>query len=209
MRRTLQFLLVASILVSALPAHAGRVVMFFTDSRGNTGARTGDTFPQLVDAARPDFTVCVRYRNGRTTVDGLTEFDAALASCRLTGTVTDAVLLLGINDMIYVKEQTPAGVASNLRLIADKVRAAGVREWILTEPPGPVTWGGVLDARTWTRDNANEVRKLVTRGYRFIETRDEYVLTNWYDAGCSSDALHPTGLPCRQAMARPIIQALP
>lgn len=105
--------------------------------------------------------------------------------------------------------QTPAGVVSNLRAMADKLRAGGAREWILTEPPGPTAWGGFLDARGWTRDNANEVRKLSSRGYRFIETRDEYVVTNWYEPVCSNDALHPTGLPCRQALAKPIIRTLP
>lgn len=171
MKRAFQSFLVFAVLAAALPAQAGRVVMFFTDSRGNTGARTGDSFPQIVDAARTDFTVCLRYKNSRTTVDGLAELDAALASCRATGAVTDVVLLLGINDMIYVPGQTPAGVVSNLRPMADKVRAGGAREWILTEPPGPTSWGGFLDARGWTRDNANEVRKLASRGYRFIETR--------------------------------------
>lgn len=198
-----------AVLAVAASAEAGRVVMFFTDSRGNTGSRTGDSFPQIVDASRSDFTVCLRFKNGRTTVDGLGELDAALASCRATGAVSDVVLLLGINDMIYVPGQTSAGVAANLRAMADKVRAAGAREWILTEPPGPVAWGGFLDARTWTRDNANEVRKLLSRGYRFIETRDEYVVTNWYDTACSNDALHPSGLACRQALARPIVLALP
>lgn len=201
--------LVASILMSATPSWAGRVVMFFTDSRGNTGSATRDSFPMLVDSARSDFTACIQYRNGRTTVASLTEIAAALESCRAAGTLTDVVILLGVNDPLYIAGQTPGGVAANLKAIADKVRAAGVREWILTEPPGPLAWGGVLDARKWTRDNANEVRRLEGEGYRFIETRDEYVVTNWYDPACSKDQLHPTGLACRKAMALPIVLTLP
>lgn len=207
-------LTIATILLTANLAYADRVVMSFTDSRGGTSNGTPNTsYPQLLDNSRADFIVCNKFKNGRTTVQGLAEFEAAHSQCAALGDVTDVLILLGINDLLYVSGQTSTQVALNVRAIAAMAEAHGARAWLLTESPGPLAWGGYsfMNARTWTRDNSNEMRHLnaVDPLYDIIDMRDEFISTFWYNSACSSDALHPTALACRQLIANLINSLLP
>lgn len=207
-------LTIATILLTATAANAGRVVMSFTDSRGGTSNGTPNTaYPQLLDASRTDFVVCNKFKNGRTTVQGLAEFEAAYVDCDAMGEVSDVMILLGINDLLYVVGQTSTGVATNVRAIAAMAAAHGARVWLLTETPGPIAWGGYsyMNARLWTRDNNNEMRRLnsIDPLYNIIDVRDEFIVTNWYNSTCSNDTLHPTGLSCRQLIANLLGASLP
>lgn len=191
-----------------------RTVLVFSDSRGNTGFNSqtpaNGSWPQIVDAARADLTMLVRHKNGRTTVEGLTQIDAAIADAQAAGEFTDGILLLGVADLLSVTGATSVDVAQRLDQMAAKIETAGARAWICAEPPGPIAWGGYawMDARRFTRDNVAEVAKL---GRRVIQMRDEFQRPslNWYVTTNSNDQLHPTGIPARQAMADAVLAVLP
>ncbi|MFN2425482.1 MAG: SGNH/GDSL hydrolase family protein [Candidatus Binatia bacterium] len=190
----------------AEPALAGRV-LFIGDSRFNTGAAT--RIPTLVQNSRTDITHCVDSRNGRNTIDALAVIEAAIVTC---GQVTDVVIMLGINDLLLKGQKvTSAGIAIRLRGIADRAALTGARAWIVTEPPGPLAWGGVIDARRFVRDTRNELYQLKGAGmeHELIDAHDEFIVLHWYSAGISNDQLHPTGLAGRQAIAAAIAAALP
>jgi hypothetical protein len=207
-------LTLATILLTANLAHAGRVVMSFTDSRGGTSSGTPNTsYPQLLDTSRADFIVCNKFKNGRTTVQGIAEFPQAFTECSALGEVTDVVIQLGINDLLYVSGQTSTIVATNIRSIAASAELSGARAWIIMETPGPVAWGGYvfMNAHKWTRDNVNELKRLNAVGPAFglIDVRDELLVTHWYTSTCSNDSLHPTALACRQLIANTISGRIP
>lgn len=192
----------------------GRIVLVFSDSRGNTGNNATTpaqgSVAQIVDAARADVVVMLRHLNGRTTVQGVAQIDAAIADARAAGELTDVVILLGVADLLSVPGTTSVDVAARLVQMADKVEATGARAWVCAEPPGPPAWGGYafMDARKFTRDNVAEFAKT---GYRVIPVRDEFQVPNmnWYLPTNSVDQLHPTGLPARQAIAAAILGVLP
>jgi hypothetical protein len=179
-----------------------RIVMFFTDSRGNTGGSS--KFPTLVDNARSDFTVALNYQNGRTTAQGIVAFEAAYATIAATGDVTDVVFLLGVAD--FLGGVTPAQSATNLRTLQGMAEAHGARAWIMTQCPAPILWGGVIPAneKVWATRT-----ELFDNGPRthLIDSMYEFTMTNWYAA--SSDELHPTGLAAREALAKQPIAVLP
>jgi len=199
--------------IFAAPAHAGRVVMSYSDSRGNTGNNPSNpaagSWPQMLDAARADFTVCNKPHNGWTTVDADAAKSTDFAACAATGTVTDVLLLFGVNDLLYIAGATSSSTAARLMAIADWFEAQGVRAWILLEMPAPLAWGGILDARKWTRDNVEQLQRAGGSSYRFINVRDEFVVSNWYATTCSNDQLHPTGQSCRQAIANLVAGSVP
>lgn len=209
----MKYALILAMIIAATPAHAGRVVMSYSDSRGNTGNNTSNpaagSWPQMLDAARTDFTVCNRPRNGWTTADAEANKATDLASCTSTGTVTDVLLLFGVNDFINLPGATSATTADRLLSIADWFELQGVRAWVLLEPPGPLAWGGFLDARKWTRDNVEQLQRQGGTLYRFINVRDEFTVTNWFVTTCSNDQLHPTGQACRQVIANAVSAVLP
>lgn len=191
-----------------------RIVLVFSDSRGNTGFNsqtpTSGSWPQIVDAARTDLTVMTKYKNGRTTVEAMTQIEAAIADAKVAGELTDVILLLGVADLLSVPGATAATTAARLNSMCDTCEAAGARAWLCAEPPGPIAWGGYefMDARKWTRD---VLREVVLLGRRVIWMRDEFQVIgkNWYQTTFSSDQLHPTGLPARQCMASAVLEVLP
>jgi len=202
-------------------AHAGRVVMSYSDSRGGSGATP---YPVLVDNARSDFTVCNKFNNGWTSLAGLNNLTAKVAECAATGEVSDVLIMFGVNDTLYVSGVTSEQVAARLIAMADAVEAMGIRAWILLEFPGPVAWGGSIDARKWTRNNVEAVLK-IGAGYRFINARDELLLNylhngnvvagHWFKSApgdqiaCASDGLHPTHPGCLANIANLIAVTLP
>lgn len=201
------------VLCLASNAYAQRVVMTFTDSRGNSGGTV--SFPALLDSGRTDFVVCNKYKNGRTTTMGLAEFDAAMVQCQATGTVTDVVFMLGVNDMIIAGgAPNSQAVASQLLDLADKARSYGAREWIVEEYPGPRLWGGFLDARKWTRENIEWLHTLAAGQYNIVP-RSDYTVFHWKkfntsDAGCSTDDLHPNAYsPCITSVANTLMEVIP
>lgn len=207
-------LLSASLLFSSTDCLAQqRVVMTFTDSRGNSGGTV--SFPSILDVGRTDFVVCNKYKNGRTTTSGLAEFDAAMLQCKATGTVTDVVFMLGVNDMIIAGGATSSQmVASQLLDLADMARSYGAREWIVEEYPGPRLWGGWLDARKWTRENIEWLHTL-SGGLYNIVPRPESTVFQWKkfntsDPGCSSDDLHPNAYStCITSTANSLMEVIP
>lgn len=211
----MRHLILAALLLVPQAAHAGRVVMSYSDSRGNTGnapsTPTQGSWPQILDAARADFTVCNRPHNGWTSADGVANVAADYAACAATGTVTDVLILFGVNDLLLISGTTSAATAARVMTIADFVEAQGARAWIVLEPPGPIAWGGYtfMDARKYTRDDVDQLQRLGGAGYRFIDVRDEFQVSNWYATTCSSDQLHPTGLACRQLIANAVSAAIP
>lgn len=212
-------MLILSILLVVSEAQAGRVVMFFGDSRF-VGAT--NSIPQLVDAMRSDFTVCNKSQNGRSTAEGIVAIPTALAECQATGDVTDVVIQLGVADFLEVAG-TSEDVASRLFDIADIVFLSGATPWIVHEMPGPRDWGGFgfLDARKWTLDNVRAVS--ANPEYPQIPMRDALLLNftaggvtrpgHWYRTSssdtyaCSNDELHPTLLECRQQIFAPAISS--
>ena len=204
--------IVMLVLLLAIPAHAGRVVMSYSDSRGGTADNVNTSYPKLLDQARPDFIVCNKYHNGWTSQQGMNNFATDLAACRLLGDVTDVLILFGINDFLYIGGTSEA-VAVRNRSIALSAYLEGVNPWILLEPPGPIAWGGYvyMDARKWTRDNVDWLKYYNGLGpyYNLINIRDEFIATPWYSSACSSDSLHPTALACRQIIANKISLQIP
>lgn len=202
------FVSLAFVLAMGGVADAGNKVLFFGDSRTNTGSSTNQQYPKLVGAARTDLTICINYANGRNTVEALAAQAAAIASC---SGATDAVILLGVVDLLEVSGTTPYDTATRILQIADAFEAADIRAWIMLEPPapGPSLWNG-LDGDTYAESTAASLRALGEGGdYRFIGNggHDEYDTTLW--ASCSTDRLHPTGLLCRQGLAAGPIVLLP
>jgi hypothetical protein len=179
-----------------------RIVMFLTDSRGNTGNAT--KFPALVDSARSDFTVHLDYANGRTTGGGIAAFASAYAAADALGDVTDVVFLLGVNDFLY--GETPAQSAANLRTLQGMAEAQGARGWIMTQCPAPILWGGLITANELVWDTRTELFDNGPRTH-LIDSMYEFTITNWYAS--SSDELHPTGLAAREALAKQPITVLP
>lgn len=225
MKHFLSTILLAFTLFMSAPAQADRVVMTFCDSRCNTTSSGSTNWPTMLDNQRADFIVCNKGLNGRNTAAGLADITPAIAQCQAMGTLTDAVILLGVNSLL-------AGISSDLatnqiRDIAAQIEAAGVVPWIVAEPPGPIAWGGYvfMNAYQYTQNNVNLLRQKNAVGvmYPIIEVRDA-LLKNlkvgtalvpgyWYrrnvgDTGsCSNDDLHPTNPTCRQQVFADTVSA--
>jgi len=199
--------LLVALLTCAEAAYAGRV-LFFGDSRFGTGSGTETRISSLVQSARPDLTHCVDFENGRNTPAGLAAIDEAIATC---GKVTDVVIMLGVNDLLKATDPSAPATAARLCSIADRAVSAGARAWIVTEPPGPLAWGGKIDARRWVRDTRNELYKLKGAGmaHNLVDAHDEFIVLHWYSPSVSNDHLHPTGLAGRKVIASSIAAALP
>lgn len=226
--RKLIFGLMLGITLALVPmqAHAARVVMFYGDSRCNTGGAT--SIPALVDAARADFTVCNKCVSGMNTATGLSGFDAAYAQCASTGAVSEVVFFIGINGLL-------AGITSDdatdqIREMATHAQTFGATPLIVTESTGPLAWGGFtyMNAHEYTRANVSALETKNAAGPAFIlvHTRNglllNYVYNNatvqghWFKANaadttsCANDEVHPTSQGCRQKVfADPITAAIP
>lgn len=188
-------------------AHADPRVLFIGDSRTATGT-TSNRYPALVQAARPDITHCVNSVNGRTSQQVLDAMDGAITAC---GNVTDVVILVGVADQLSISGTSPTATAIRVRAAAAAAESRGAEAWIVTEPPAPVVWGGVLPANWYVGATAAELYRLngVGPSYNIIPMREKFVEIYWYTASCSSDGLHPTTVACRQKMADAVIEALP
>ena len=200
----------APLVLDVRPAFAGRV-LFFGDSRVFTRSPDNDPYPHIVLEARPDLTGCINYEDGRNTVEGLAAIDKAIETCALGGAVTDVVILIGVNDVLEVGG-TEAECVARIAQIADRVRAHGAREWIMTQPPapGPAEWKN-LDPDKWSRDVEAGLRALAAseKRYRLISNGnfDHFTKTLWNS--CADDKLHPLGRLCREALAAGPIAVLP
>ncbi len=182
------------------PAFAANKVLFYGDSRTSTGGTS--SYPTLVANSKNPavFSYCVNSVNGRNSQEGKDQLASALAACP---GATDIVILMGVADMLEIAGTTPLYTAMRLMDIATAAQAAGVRPWIVTEPPTPILWGGVLASNAYTRDVANFLYMFSEADpvIDIIDMRDKFTEVYWYASTCSNDGLHPTGLPCRQAMA--------
>lgn len=217
--------LLAFTLAVSVPAQADRVVMTFCDSRCNTSSSGSTNWPTMLDNQRADFIVCNKGLNGRRPSGGLADIATAIAQCQAMGTLTDGVILLGVNAML---DGVSSDVATDqIRDIAAHIEAAGVVPWIVAEPPGPIAWGGYvfMNAYQYTQDNVNLLRQKNAVGtlYPIIEVRDA-LLKNlkagttlvpgyWFrkyvgdTASCSNDDLHPTNPTCRQQIFADTVSA--
>lgn len=211
----MRFLAALALLIfSAIPAAAQSVVMFTCDSRCGTGG--ADAFPALVQAAHPEVTVCNRFHNGWTSAQGLAGFQADWDACSTLGQVTKVFALYGVNDLMFVPGATNAGTALNLGSIIYQAWVHGASGWIVSEPPAPVLWGGVLPANKWVQDNRDAVQfqngKLAQQGfwqYPVLKAQNKFTETPWFADSCSIDRLHPTGHDCRQLLADAFSTVLP
>lgn len=214
MRRHRLFLLVAlsTILISCARSSAEEPeatrVLVFGDSM--TAWYSPTDWPALVQKQRPDLQICSNGVPGRTTVDGLAQFDDVMAYTSWYGRVTDVVFLLGINDL-PVLGSTPLQTAQRLRRLAAKAQDWGAREWILTPAPAiKIPLRRELPAWSFSRDVGNLLMTLNGVGpvYNILDLRDEFARRLLWSS-CSSDGLHPTGLACRQVIADFVARALP
>lgn len=183
------------VLATALPASAGRVLVF-TDSIGITGWPT--QWPQLFIAQRPDLTMCENTLIGRDTAGGVTVIQSAIDAC---GSVTDVVVMLGVNDPLMLGETDPKETAKRLRTIANKIRARGAREWILTPVPATNDRGTGINHQQFTRDVRKWLYHMNGSGvsYNVADVRDKFTEILW--SSCASDGIHPDGIACRQPIA--------
>jgi len=202
----------STILFSCSPSAAEQPpatrVVFFGDSI--TAWYSPTDWPALVAQQRPGIQVCRNGVAGRTTVDGLAQFDAVMAYTSRFGWVSDVVILLGVNDL-QVLGSDPLDTALRLRELAAKARSWGAREWILTPTPAiKVPLHRELPVWAFSRDVGNLLMTLNGIGpeYNVLDLRDEFARRVLWSS-CSSDGLHPTGVACRQVIADYVARALP
>lgn len=167
-------------------------------------------WPTLLGKARPDLEVVNAGVPGRTTVDGLAQFDEAFRQAEQKGRVSDVVVLLGINDL-HLLGSTPQETAGRLRELAQRIRQAGAREWLLTlTPANKIPLRRELPARRFSREVGTWLHKL-------NESEPRYTILDLWErfegpldwSKCSRDGLHPDNEACRAEIAKLVAGELP
>lgn len=161
----------------------------------------GGEWPKRLQAMRPDVVPCNIARGGKNTLQALAGLDATIDWIQTVHIVTDAVLLIGINNTLIARP--PDLTAEDILAWADKCVAQGITPHVLTLTPAlNYPW-----ANAYARDVSNWVQMLNVNGHDIRDLRDEFTWQHWGD--CSADGIHPTSATCRYTIASFVARWLP